>query len=247
MDFFDLKDISERYLEILNPSSQEKILLIGQMAGLKPGQRVIDFGCGFGEPLALWAEHYGISGMGIDIRRYACDRAAQKMIDRGLSQRLTIVCADAATYPIEPQSFDVVACVGAVFIWGDLAKALQHLKAIIKPQGKVIIGEPYWKHSMVPPSDAQRRSSVLSESGIFQVVRAAGFDVEYVVHASADDWDRYEAANWRGLLHWIEENPQHPDRQQVIDHLHESQTEYTQWGREYLSWAMYVLNPVKYL
>ena len=55
MKFLELKDISERYMRLLNPCSPEKIVKIGQMAGLEPGNRVIDFGAGFGESLALWA------------------------------------------------------------------------------------------------------------------------------------------------------------------------------------------------
>ena len=44
MNFLDLKDISERYMELVNPICAEKLLRIGQVMGLRPGQRVIDFG-----------------------------------------------------------------------------------------------------------------------------------------------------------------------------------------------------------
>ncbi|MCX6019736.1 MAG: class I SAM-dependent methyltransferase, partial [Chloroflexi bacterium] len=60
MDFLSLKNISERYLEIINPTSREKLLRVGRVAGLQPGQRVIDFGCGYGGVLSLWAQEFGI-------------------------------------------------------------------------------------------------------------------------------------------------------------------------------------------
>jgi len=44
MKFLELKDISERYIELVNPTSPQKVLTIGQMASLKVGSRVIDFG-----------------------------------------------------------------------------------------------------------------------------------------------------------------------------------------------------------
>ena len=47
MEFLDLKDISERYMELINPTSTEKIISIGRHAGLGAGQRVIDFGTCF--------------------------------------------------------------------------------------------------------------------------------------------------------------------------------------------------------
>ena len=85
-----------------------------------------------------------------------------------------------------------------------------------------------------------------TEYELLQITREEGFDLEYVVRASHDDWDRYETGNWYGLIRWIEENPDHPERQDVIDHLHKAQDEYLRYGREYLGWAMYILNPIGY-
>ena len=50
MEFFDLMSISHRYMEILNPSTPEKIVKLGKLLKLKKGNRVIDFGCGCAEP-----------------------------------------------------------------------------------------------------------------------------------------------------------------------------------------------------
>ena len=74
MEFFDLMSISHRYMEILNPSSSEKIIKLGKLLKLKKGNRVIDFGCGCAEPLILWAEEFGITGIGIDISEDFCDQ-----------------------------------------------------------------------------------------------------------------------------------------------------------------------------
>ncbi len=82
MEFFDLVNISERYMELVNPTTPEKVVKIGKVLGLNKSSRVIDFGSGYGEVLALWAEEFGISGIGIEIRDYACQRARKKMKDR---------------------------------------------------------------------------------------------------------------------------------------------------------------------
>jgi len=85
MDFFDLMSISHRYMEILNPSTSEKIIKLGKLLKLKEGNRIIDFGCGCAEPLIIWAEEFGITGIGIDISEDFCDRARKKLAMRGLS------------------------------------------------------------------------------------------------------------------------------------------------------------------
>ena len=84
------------------------------------------------------------------------------------------------------------------------------------------------------------------EKELLEIAHEEGFDIEYVVRSNHDDWDRYEAGNWYALVRWIEENPDHPERQEVIDHLHSSQELYFKYNREYLGWAMYVLSPALY-
>ena len=93
------------------------------------------------------------------------------------------------------------------------------------------------------PEYAQRETSTHLEEELLQITREEGFDVEYVVRASHDDWDRYEADTWHGLIRWLEENPGHPDREPVKTQLHNSQNDYFRYEREYMGWAMYVLTP----
>jgi hypothetical protein len=97
------------------------------------------------------------------------------------------------------------------------------------------IGEVYWTSDTVPPEYA--------ETELLRITREEGFEIEYVIRASPDDWDRYVADNWRGLLQWLDENPAHPDRRQVFEHFRRSQDDYFRYERQYMGWAMYVLKP----
>jgi SAM-dependent methyltransferase len=246
MEFLDLKDISERYMELINPTSHEKVLTAGRYAGLQPGHRVIDFGCGFGEVLALWAENFGISGVGIDVRQYACERARQKLNERRLSDRLEIVQGSGAVYQFEPGAFDAAACIGATFIWGGFQQAIQSMRQAVRPGGKLVIGEAFWSKSTVPPEFAQEQTGICTELQLVQQAHQERYDILYMVRASQDDWTRYEASNWYGLLQWIENNPDHPERTQVIEHLRASQDEYFRYGQEHFGWAIFVLAPMNY-
>lgn len=243
MNFFDLVNISHKYMEIINPSSHEKILDIGKILGVNQKSRIIDFGCGYGEVLAVWAKNFGISGIGIEIREHACNRARNKMQEQGISERIEIVHGNGAEYQFEEHSFDFALCIGASFIWGGYRPTIQAIKEAIKADGKLVIGEPYWLKEDVPEEYAKQYHDVHSEYELLQITRGEGFDFEYVVRASYGDWDRYEAGNWYGLIRWIEENPDHPKRQEVIDYLHKIQEEYLKYGREYLGWAIYILTP----
>jgi len=246
VEFFDLVNISERYMELVNPSTPEKTVQFGQYLRLHEGSRVIDFGCGYAEALVLWAEHFGIVGTGIEVREYACERARKRVAEVGLKNRIEIVCANAAQYTFEEQAFDAATCIGASFIWGGFRPTIHAMRQAIRKGGRLGIGEPYWLRNSIPTQYAAQQTSVHSEHELLQIARQEGFDLEYVVRASHDDWDRYEAGNWHGLIRWIEENPEHPERDEVIAHLHRIQDDYLNYGREYLGWAMYVLAPQLY-
>jgi SAM-dependent methyltransferase len=243
LNFFDLVNISERYMELLNPSTPEKMMAVGRVLRLPEGGRVIDFGCGFGEQLALWGQAFGISGVGIDIRPYAAERAARKLATRGLSDRIEIVCANAAEYVYAPHSFDAAVCLGASFIWKRFPDAIHAMKPALRPGGRLAIGEPYWLSDAIPAEYKVRYPDFYFESELLAMIRQEGFELEYVLHASTDDWDRYESDNWMGLVRWLEETPDHPEREQVVEHLHAAQEDYLRFGRQYLGWGVYMLAP----
>jgi len=243
MNFLDLKNISERFMEIVNPSSAEKIIRAGQVAGLKAGDYVIDLGCGFGEALAVWAEHFGAGVVGIDIRKFATTRAREKMARLGYADRIEIVCGNAADYPAEEHAFDAAAYIGATFIWDGYRECIRALKQIAKPGGNLIIGEVFWQHALVP-SEIAATEHFPTEWQLLQITREEGYVFKAVIRSSEDDWDRYESGNWFGLLEWLKENPGHPNYVEVSKHLHDSQEEYFRFGREHFGWAMYVLSPV---
>ncbi|MFN8474002.1 MAG: class I SAM-dependent methyltransferase [Anaerolineae bacterium] len=242
MHWFDLKDISERYIELVNPSSPDKVMRVANALDLSADSRVIDFGCGMGETLALWGTAFGISGVGVELRPKSCERARQKLAERGLAERIEIVCMSASEYAFEKHAWDVAVCMGATFIWGGWRPTLHMLSTALRPGGRLVVGEPYWRRSEVPPAFAQREQ-IHTEYDLFHLAWQEGLDVEYVVRSSEDDWDRYEADNWRGLLAWLRENPGAPERGEVAATLRESQSEYTRHVREYFGWALYVLTP----
>ena len=68
MNQMELFNIAEDYMELINPFNSEKVLTVGKYLNFKKDDCVIEFGSGFGEILILWAESFGITGIGIDIR-----------------------------------------------------------------------------------------------------------------------------------------------------------------------------------
>lgn len=245
MDFFDLMSISHRYMEILNPSTSEKIIQLGKLLKLKKGSRVIDFGCGTAESLTLWAEEFGITGIGIDISRDFCDRARDKLVKRGLSDQIEIVCSPAADYAFEEGSFDAATCIGSTFAFGGFQQTVQAMKRAVHQNGRLGIGETHWLSNQVHPQYAQKQITTYTESELAEFARNEGFELEYIIRSSRDDWDRYVSDGWYGLIRWLDENPTHPDREQVFKFFRADQDDYLQFQSQYMGWALYCLAPMK--
>jgi cyclopropane-fatty-acyl-phospholipid synthase len=64
-----------READDLNAAQEAKLDLVCRKLGLRPGMRVLDIGCGWGEALEFAARRYGISGVGVTISREQADHA----------------------------------------------------------------------------------------------------------------------------------------------------------------------------
>ncbi|TAJ44032.1 SAM-dependent methyltransferase [Methanofollis fontis] len=242
MDYYDLITISTRFMAIMNPTTPEKVVRAGEMAALTAGDRVIEFGCGYGTILSLWGERFGISGRGIDLREEACRRAAETIASGGLSDRIAITRGDVLE-EMPDASYTCAACIGSSHIWGGFCGALEAMGEWIGDAGRIVIGERYWERASVPPEFSREWGDVLTEYEILSAAGEAGYEVRGVLRATADDWDAYESGNWGGLLAWMAENPDDPALPGVRDYLHRIQDEYAGYGREYMGFALFVLVP----
>jgi cyclopropane-fatty-acyl-phospholipid synthase len=72
----------------------QKYDLICRKLALKPGESLIDIGCGWGRMLIYAAENYGISGTGVTLSVEQAKLAEERIEQKGLSDRLKIVIAD---------------------------------------------------------------------------------------------------------------------------------------------------------
>ena len=243
MKWYEFYDISERYHRLINPSSPEKVLTAGEVAQMGEGKRVIEFGCGFAEPLVLWAEQFGITGVGVEFRPYACQRARERLAERGLEDRIEIVEGDGKAYEFEAGAYDVGVCLGASFIWGGYRSTLQVLKRTISERGKLIVGEVFQAHNSVSRESAEK-DGMLAMSELLDITGEEGLVIEHFQLSNSDEWDAYEAANSRSFCTWMRENPDHPDRGEVEKRFLEWQRDYLVRGRLDCGWGIFVLGSV---
>ncbi|HZV23840.1 MAG TPA: class I SAM-dependent methyltransferase, partial [Luteimonas sp.] len=59
----------------LDAAQEAKLDLVCRKLGLRPGMRVLDIGCGWGEALQYAAQRYGVSGVGVTISQAQAEYA----------------------------------------------------------------------------------------------------------------------------------------------------------------------------
>ncbi|MFI6503370.1 SAM-dependent methyltransferase [Nonomuraea typhae] len=241
-------EIAESRHRILNPFTDDKLDLLGELCQPPPGTRHLDLACGKGELLGRWAATYGSHGTGVDISEVFIAAARTRAAELNVTDTLTFVTADAATYAkqAEPRSYDIVSCIGATWIGGGLSGTLDLMRPLLRPNGLILVGEVFWNST--PPPEAITALGLddhtcLSLAQTAATMDEAGFDLLDMVLASPDSWDRYTASQWWTLSDWLRDNPHDPDAPAVHDALRQWRTSHLEYGRQYLGWGVFILRP----
>jgi SAM-dependent methyltransferase len=238
-----LHELAEASHRILNPFTDEKLMLLGEVCRLEAGQRQLDLACGKGEMLCRWAARYGIEGVGVDLSPVFLAAARARATDLGVADRVRFEEADAAAYRTDSGSFDVVSCIGATWIGNGVGGTIDLLRPALRPGGLLLIGEPFW-HSE-PPEEAYAALHVRPDEFVSLLeterrLASAGAELVEMVLADRDSWDRYVAAQWWTLDAWLRAHRDDPEAPTVRAFLEDGRRSHLAYGRQHLGWGVFV-------
>ena len=239
-------EISERNHRILNPFTEDQLMLLGDICGLRPGMQQLDLCCGKAEMLCRWSAQFGIQGTGVDISKVFLAAARQRAAELGVADQLTLVEGDAGRYPIPPGAFDIVSCIGATWIGNGLAGTLKLMRPGLRDRNSLLlVGEPFWIDE--PPEQAYDwvvggdREVFTSLAGTLDRIEAAGLELVEIVLADHRGWERYVAMQWLAVSDWLRANHDDPEAGEIKRLYQHSRREYLTYGRRYFGWGVFVL------
>ncbi|HEY5694991.1 MAG TPA: class I SAM-dependent methyltransferase [Gaiellaceae bacterium] len=227
--------------EIQNPTSGEKIRLLGERLGLGPDSHVLDVASGKGGPALILAETFGCRLTCVERAPEFAAAARERTAAAGLEDRVEIVEADAATY--ELGSYDAALCLGASFAYGGLVPTLERLRTAAP---LLAVGEPYWREWPLPAAAANDDPKRVAEEAwlplaeTIDLAESTGVRVVSLIASSEDDWDRYESLHWQALDAWLAANPEHPEADEFRGRGAAYRARYLAWQRAVLGWAIFV-------
>lgn len=94
----------------LEQAQHAKHDLVARKLGLRPGQRLLDVGCGWGGMVMHAARHYGVRALGVTLSRRQAEWAQKAIAESGLSELAEVRHLDYRDVPAG--SFDAISSIG---------------------------------------------------------------------------------------------------------------------------------------
>ena len=116
--------------------------LDGMQARLQQGAKVADVGCGYGSSTMLMAQAFPQSRFyGFDYHDSSIEAARREAAKTGLSERVTFDVASAKAFP--GTGYDFVTVFDCLHDMGDPVGAAAHIRRALRPDGVLLIVEPF--------------------------------------------------------------------------------------------------------
>jgi SAM-dependent methyltransferase len=132
-----LRDYSGK-LSLFNSFAKPELRAMIGSAGLAPGMRILDAGCGTGEALPWLLDEVSPSGsvVGIDLASAHAEAA------RGYaSANIEVIQGDLLAAQLPPASIDFVWCVNTINHFRDPIQAVAKLTTLLRPRGRIALGQ----------------------------------------------------------------------------------------------------------
>ena len=205
----------------LADAQRDKLDLICRKLDLRPGQRLLDVGCGWGSLAVHAAREYGAFVVGITLSPEQADFARKRVAEAGLTEQVDIRIQDYRTLDDGP--FDAICSVGmaehvGTGPYGDYARILF---SQLRPGGRLLNHQIAALHRKPRPATSKRtRNRSFIDAYVFpdgelaplgttvSVLEEAGFEVRDVealrehYARTLRAWVANLESGWRTAVRW---------------------------------------------
>jgi cyclopropane fatty-acyl-phospholipid synthase-like methyltransferase len=127
--------------------------VLATLASIRPGQRVLDAGCGIGGSAIWLAEHVGAQVVGFNINAKQLDQASRLAHTRNLQGRVQFQVGDYCATQLQGESFDVVWALESACYADDKKRFLTEAHRLLKPGGRLIVADGFLSRDDLSPDE----------------------------------------------------------------------------------------------
>lgn len=180
--YFEEEDVD------LETAQAAKLRMLCRKLRLRPGQRLLDIGCGWGGLAIFAAQHFGAQVTGVTLSHRQAEHATAQVLAADLDRQVTIELKDYRDVQ-EPESFDAIVSVGmAEHVGaGHLADYFGAAARLLRPGGVFLnhaIGEGVRRPDRIGPSFIEEYvfpdSDIPAIPVVAQAAESAGLEVRDV-------------------------------------------------------------------
>jgi cyclopropane-fatty-acyl-phospholipid synthase len=189
--------------DTLEQAQQQKYEHICRKLQLKPGETLVDIGCGWGGMLIYAAKHYGVRGLGCSLSKQQVEYATELVKQEGFSEKISILFEDYRNIKGEFDKFVSIGMfehVGKQFI----PTFMEKTRAILKRGGIGLLhtigeersmpGDPWTLKYIFPGGYIPTLDEIIRAMGEIELVPTDIENLRIHYAKTVEEWSiRYEA------------------------------------------------------
>jgi len=174
--------------DTLESAQYRKLDMMYTKLRLKPGERLLDIGCGWGTPLMHAAREYGVDALGVTLSSKQADLGNQRIRDAGLDGRCRVEVRDYRDLD-QPGSFDKIVMmeVGEHFGPDEFPGYFRKCFELLRPGGVLLLQQiTLFDYRVAPTVKAFGQQYIFPDGKLVHInwlveqAERAGFDVRDV-------------------------------------------------------------------
>jgi len=229
--------------EVLSPIDRETWQLIAETSRIGQGSKVIELASGKGAFAIYLARRFWCNVDGYDINPEFTQYATNRAKELGLTTRTSFPQTDINRLEVKPDSYDLGACLGALYIFRDAGWKL--LFRGVKPKGYMAVSDLVCKKVPAPQEVMdiffEEASQPLTLEDARRWYTSRGVKILREVECSRKAWLEYYGLTKQMLNQVANKYSSDTDKQAELREAFREDELVKRFGEEYLNYVTFVM------